>query len=116
LEDDNERYLDPDCVNPEDPAPVIYQPLLKIILKPSTSQAQSESPLKIIEPNKARSKNLIWTFFVTDDKPVNKSGVGICLEKGAQSKVPLEGAGNKLICNVRLKQGGAITSGLNSHL
>jgi hypothetical protein len=59
-------------------------------LKPSTSQSQYEYPLKIIEPDKARSKNLIWAFFVTDDKTAPKSGVGPFLEKGATSQDPLE--------------------------
>jgi hypothetical protein len=51
-------------------------------------------------------------FFVTDDKPVlKKSGDSTCLEKGAKCHVPLEGAGNKFICNLRFKQGGSTTSG-----
>ncbi len=45
-------------------------------------------------------------LFVVDDKPIpNKSGVGTCLEKGAKCQIQLKGAGNKVICNVSLKQG-----------
>jgi hypothetical protein len=56
-------------------------------------------------------------LFVVDDKPTpNRSGEGISLEKETKYQIPLHGAGNKVICNVGLKQGGSRTSGLNSHL
>ena len=118
FEDEMDGDQDPDWVDPK--------PITKSILKnqpqPSTSKDQPEPTgtaptLRILEPAKARSKNIIWAFFVIDDiKVPNKSGVGTCIEKGAKCTVPLEGAGGTILCNARLRQGGSTTSGLNSHL
>lgn len=62
-----------------------------------------------------RSKAPIWAFFVPDDiEAPNPSGVGTHLQKWAKCQVPL--AGGTRLCNKRIKQGDATTSGLNSHL
>ena len=84
--------------------------------QPQQSTSKTVTSLHITHPSKARSKNLIWAFFVIDDiKVPNKSGVGTCIEKGAKCQVALDADG-KIICNSRMRQGGSTTSGLNSHL
>ena len=99
----------PDYVNP------VAGPSHRSILN-STSKKTDELPtLEIRDPAKARSKSLIWAFYVIDDQKVpNLSGVGACIEKGAKCQVHLEGAGGQILCNQRLRQGGSTTSGLNS--
>ena len=112
-DDDEGREDDPDYVNP------VAGPSHRSMSKTkSTSKKTDEVPkLEIRDPAKARSKGLIWAFFVIDDQKVpNLSGVGTCIEKGAKCQVQLEGAGGQILCNARLKQGSSTTSGLNSHL
>ena len=56
------EWINPDAkLAPKNKA--IPRPMLKHILKPSTS-SQDDSPLQILEPEKARFKNWIWNFML----------------------------------------------------
>ena len=113
------ELIDEDEVVPDDP-PVSRQCTKRSLFsnpKPSTSKAPELERLQLLTGGGGpRSKNPIWAFFITDDIEIpDPSGVGMILQKGARCQVQLV-PGNPRLCNKRILQTEATTSGLLSHL
>lgn len=112
-EDEGDLDFDPDDPD-EEPIPSTSSAAAvprskRTLFEGGTDTEGTDTPLLIL-PGGRSKKNPIWAFFIVDDE-----GVGMRMQKYAKCQVPIF-PGSTRLCNKRIKQGDATTSGLNSHL